>query len=183
MIPQLDHKLENIPKDHQLGSFRTPALLYHQQITSRTYSKKETMAFSVGEAVTMATSEVVREEKQEQLIYSCNIAFNSMNKGAGAVITSYMSVGHKKVNKLTNPTGQDVESMEFAMLCDAMAAMDILEMGRQVQLTYSCNNIIKGAGTGSISLVFTQARGQDSIIMQPGTEGKLCAVLGAHMGT
>ena len=31
------------------------------------------MAFSIGEAATTATPEVGREEKQEQLTYSCNI--------------------------------------------------------------------------------------------------------------
>ena len=46
-----------------------------QQSASRTYSKKDTMVFSVGEAATTATSGVVREEKQEQLTYSCYIPF------------------------------------------------------------------------------------------------------------
>ena len=81
---QLADKLENIPKE--CLAWQLPGLPFSptQQSASRTYShsKKDTMAFSMGEAATTATSGVVRGEEQEQLTFSCSIAIYSIIKGA-----------------------------------------------------------------------------------------------------
>ena len=138
---------------------------------------------------TMCSAILNMEYRVENYIYevpySNSIAVNSITKGAEADINTSRSVGHKKVNKLTKPTGQEEGGVECATQCDVTAAIVILERGRQmhVQLSYSCYNIIKRVGAESISLVFAQARAYSitTIVMQPGTKYKLCEVLGAHM--
>ena len=138
---------------------------------------------------TMCSAILNMEYRVENYIYevpySNSIAVNSITKGAEADINTSRSVGHKKVNKLTKPTGQEEGGVECATQCDVTAAIVILERGRQmhVQLSYSCYNIIKRVGAESISLVFAQARAYSitTIVMQLGTKYKLCEVLEAHI--
>jgi hypothetical protein len=119
--------LENIPKE--VPAWQLPGLPSspRHQNTSRTSSKKETMAFSIGEAATTVTSEVGRE-KQEQLTYSCFKMFvgqeivTKLANPMDQVEKIEMFGGYKTATELANPSDQVEKSVEFDELCDTVQA-------------------------------------------------------------